>query len=147
MPLTVDATGNQLTYQIIGAAMTVHNALGPGYKEEVYEKALFAELDQRGLAVQRQAQVEVWHAEMQTGLFFLDLLVEDQVIVEIKAFSHLLTHDELAQVVNYLKAAQKPVGLLLNFGRGKLEYKRIYPSRDTQEEIQRIGRDNALKKY
>ena len=72
-------------------------------------------------------QVEVWHAEMLVGLFFLDLLVEDQVVVEVKALAHQLTNDEKAQVINYLTATQKPVALLLNFSRRKLEYKRLYP--------------------
>jgi GxxExxY protein len=63
VPLVDDATGNDLTYRIIGAAMTVHNALGPSYKEEVYEKALVAQLRQEGVFVQDQYPVEVWHAE------------------------------------------------------------------------------------
>lgn len=81
MSLIKDTTGNTTTYQIIGAAMTVHNSLGPGYKEEVFEKALFAELCKIGLGAETQVQVDVWHADMQVGLFYLDILVEDQVIV------------------------------------------------------------------
>jgi GxxExxY protein len=143
--LVIDPTGNQLTYQVIGAAMAVHNELGPGYKEEVYEKALCVELNQRGIFAQRQVQVTVDHLEEMVGIFYLDLLADDQVVIEVKALSHQLTGDELAQVINYLKAADKPVGLLFNFGRRKLEYKRIFPPVSSSP-VQRVGRDNAHRK-
>jgi GxxExxY protein len=73
------------------------------------------------------------------------LFVEDQVVVEVKAFSHQLTNDERAQVINYLKATGAPVGLLFNFGRRKLEYKRIFPGKASNGPVQRLGRDNVLK--
>ena len=144
--LVVDATGNDLTYRIIGAAMAVHNRLGPGYKEEVYEKAMEVELNQSSLEVQCQVPVPVEYAGEQVAIFYLDLLVESQVVVEIKALSHLLTNDELAQVINYLKASGSPVGLLLNFGRRRLEYKRVFPSKDSGSPVRRTGRDHALRK-
>jgi len=78
------------------------------------------------------------------GLFILDLYVEDQVVVEVKAFSHPLTNDELAQAINYLKATQAPVALLFNFGRRKLEYRRVFPGKSGSP-LQRIGRDDVLK--
>ena len=143
--LVEDATGNDLTYRIIGAAMAVHNSLGPGYKEEVYERTLDVELNQRGITVQRQFPVEVRHAESLVGLFYLDMLVEGQIVVEVKAFSHQLTNDERAQVINYLKATGAPVGLLFNFGRRKLEYKRIFPGLKKDYPIQRVGRDDVRK--
>ena len=144
-PLVVDATGNDLTYRIIGAAMAVHNAFGYGYKEEVYEKALGTELTQQNIAVVNQYPVSVDHAGQQVALFYLDLLVEGKVIVEIKAFSHQLTKDELAQVINYLKATGAPVALLFNFGRRKLEYHRIFPGSAADKSVQRLGRDNVIK--
>lgn len=144
--LIVDPTGNDLTYRIIGAAMDVHNQLGMGYKEEVYEVALEKELNTRSLTVSRQYPVPVEYENEQVAIFYLDLLVEDQVVVEVKAFSHQLTNDERAQVINYLKATRAPVGLLFNFGRRKLEYKRIFPGRAGDKPIMRIGRDNILKK-
>jgi GxxExxY protein len=67
--------------------------------------------------------------------------MEKQVVVEIKAFSHQLTNDELAQVINYLKATGAPVGLLFNFGRRKLDYRRVFPAKDMKP-AQRIGRDD-----
>lgn len=143
--LVVDATRNSLTYLIIGAAMAVHNALGPGYKEEVYERALVAELIRLGVEVRNQYRVEVQHAGVVVAIFFLDLFVAGQVVVEIKAFSHQLTNDELAQVINYLKATGAPVGLLFNFGRRKLEYRRVFPGKNLEQPVQRLGRDNVKK--
>lgn len=142
--LVADATGNDLTYRVIGAAMAVHNSLGPGYKEEVYERALYSELAQRDIAVERQFGVEVHHEGIQVALFYLDLFVESTVVVEVKAVSHQLTNDERAQLINYLKAAGAPVGLLFNFGRRKLEYRRIFPGRD-RGPVRRLGRDDVKK--
>jgi GxxExxY protein len=142
--LVQDATGNDLSYRVIGAAMAVHNAIGVGYKEEVYEQALFAELSQRGIAVSRQYPVEIIHADMPVALFYLDLFVEQIVVVEIKALSHQLTNDERAQVLNYLKATAAPVGLLFNFGRRRLQYQRIFPPVQHPGPVQRLGRDDIL---
>jgi GxxExxY protein len=76
-PLVVDPTGNDLTYRIIGAAMNVHNEIGPGFKEEVYETALAVELTKQGIAAQRQCPVPVIFQGEQVALFYLDLYVED----------------------------------------------------------------------
>jgi GxxExxY protein len=145
-PLVVDQTGNDLTFRIIGAAMTVHNRIGPGYKEEVYERALQVELNNLDIAVQRQVPVSVEYETEPVALFYLDLYVEDQVVVEVKAFHHLLTNDERAQVINYLKATRAPVGLLFNFGRRRLDFHRIFPAQNSQTPVARTGRDNILKK-
>ena len=142
--LVQDATNNDLTYRIIGAAMSVHNALGSGYKEEVYERALAVELKRQEIGVESQYPVEVHYDGAPVALFYLDLFVETTVVVEIKAFSHQLTDDERAQVINYLKATGAPIGLLFNFGRRKLEYQRIFPSR-SDGPVQRLGRDNVKK--
>ncbi len=106
---------------------------------------MVAELRQLGIQTRCQVPVEVWHADAPVALFYLDLFVEEQVVVEIKAFSHQLTNDERAQIINYLKATQAPIGLLFNFGRRKLEYKRIFPGRAANQPVQRIGRDNVKK--
>jgi len=144
MPLVTDATGNDLTYRIIGAAMSVHNEIGHGFKEEVYEKALEAKLNSAGINVESQYQVCVEYEGIQVAVFYMDLFAEQQVVIEVKAFSHQLTNDELAQVINYLKATGAPVGLLFNFGRRKLEYRRVFPGKDMKP-IQRLGRDNVVK--
>jgi GxxExxY protein len=144
MSLVTDATENKLTYRIIGAAMALHNELGYGYKEEVYEKALEARLNSEEIPVERQYEVHVEYEGIHVAIFYLDLFAANQVVIEVKAFSHQLTNDELAQVINYLKATGAAVGLLLNFGRRKLEYRRVFPGKDMKP-IQRIGRDNVLK--
>jgi GxxExxY protein len=142
--LVQDDTGNRLTYDIIGAAMAVHNALGSGYKEEVYERALAVELAQRNIPAERQFAVEVQHQGVSVALFYLDLFVGASVVVELKAFPHQLTNDEIAQVINYLKATGASVGLLFNFGRRSLEYRRIFPPRNISV-VGRLGRDNVKK--
>ena len=144
-PLVQDLTGNDLTYRIIGAAMTVHNALGQGYKEEVYERALAAELTKMGILIAVQVPIDIYHDDSHVALFYLDLLVEGQVVVEIKAFSHQLTNDELAQLINYLEATNVPVGLLFNFGRRKLEFHRVFPGKANNQPVQRVGRDDVRK--
>ena len=144
MSLATDTTGNDLTYRIIGAAMAVHNEIGYGFKEEVYEKALQVKLNQEGVGAERQYPVSVRFEGEQVAIFYLDLFAEGQVVIEVKAFSHQLTNDELAQMINYLKAAGAPVGLLFNFGRRKLEYRRVFPGKDMKP-VQRLGRDNVIK--
>jgi len=144
MPLAVDKTENDLTYRIIGAAMAVHNEIGPGFKEEVYEKALEVKLNHGEVNVERQYPVSVQFEGEQVAIFYLDLFAENQVVIEVKAFSHQLTNDELAQMINYLKATGALVGLLFNFGRRKLEYRRVFPGKDVKPG-QRLGRDNVIK--
>jgi GxxExxY protein len=133
-----------LTYRIIGAAMAVHNKLGAGFKEEVYEKTMLVELNQWNISAISQYPVPVDYEGEQVALFYLDLAVEDRVVVEVKALSHQLTNDERAQVINSLKATGAPVGLLFNFGRRALEYKRIFPGHSDNTPIQRTWRDNIL---
>jgi|SRR6266496_4150710 len=145
MPLVVDPTGNDLTYRLIGLAMGVHNEIGHGFKEEVYEKAMEVKLNHASIEPNRQYEVFVDFEGERVATFYLDFFVEKQVVVEVKAFSHQLTNDELAQVINYLKATGAPVGLLFNFGRRKLEYRRVFPGKDVKP-VQRIGRDNVIKK-
>lgn len=144
MSLVIDTTGNDLTYKIIGAAMNVHNEIGYGFKEEVYEKALEVKLNQLGIHVERQYRVNVEYEKETVAIFYLDLFAEQKVVIEIKAFSHQLTNDELAQVINYLKATGASVGLLFNFGRRRLEYRRVFPGKDIKP-VQRLGRDNIIK--
>lgn len=115
MPLVVDATGNNLTYKIIGLAMEVHNEIGHGFKEEVYEKALEVKLNHAGIEPNRQFEVVIDYESERVATFYVDLFPSQQVAVKIKAFSHQLTNDKLAQVINYLKATGAPVALLFNF--------------------------------
>ena len=114
----------ELTHSIIGAAMEVHQILGPGFLEYVYEEALCYELKQRGINFDRQEKLEIFYKDwLIPRKYKVDLLVEDKVIVEIKATSGLTEIDE-AQLINYLKATKKRLGLLLNFGTQQLEIRR-----------------------
>lgn len=145
MPLVTDATGNDLTYKLIGMAMEIHNEIGHGFKEEVYEKAFEVKLNHADIEPFHQFEVFVDFEGERVATFYLDLFPQQLVVVEVKAFSHQLTNDEMAQVINYLKATGAPVGLLFNFGRRKLEYRRVFPGKDMKP-VQRVGRDNAIKK-
>jgi len=131
---------NDLTYKIIGAAMKVHNALGPGLKEAFYQRALSVEMEKAGLSFHTEFAVEVHLDQARVGLLYLDHLVNDEIVVEEKALPHMLTNEELAQVITYLCATGKTVGLLINFGRRGLEYRRILPPRDISRWRERIHR-------
>ena len=136
-----DKPYSELTYRVLGAAMRVHNALGPGLKEAFYQRALSLELENGGLGFEAEYSVEVELEGVRVGLLYLDHLVEGELIVEEKAFSHLLTDDEIAQVITYLCATYKKVGLLLNFGRHRLEYRRIFtPTSNVERWRERIRR-------
>ena len=113
----------QLTGTVIGCAMQVHTILGPGYLESVYQNALAHELRKRGVLVELKKRVLVQYDGVVVGDYEADMLVEDRVLVENKAIRSLTPRDE-AQLVNYLTATQLDIGLLLNFGAGRLEFKR-----------------------
>src|SRR3990172_3407955 len=102
--LNSDAPRQEVTYRITGAAMRVHSDLGPGHREEVYERAMLSRLPEAGLTVEQQVPVEVSLDDGDLLIYYLDLLVEQDVIVEIKALSHPLTNDDLAQGIDYLAA-------------------------------------------
>ena len=114
----------RLTYKIIGAAMEVHKTLGPGFLEAVYEEALAHEFDLRDIHYERQKEIRVKYKEITAKCYTADFLVEEKVVVEIKAIKQL-TEIEEAQLQNYLKASDVRVGLLINFGEKSLEYRRI----------------------
>ena len=124
---------DEITYKIIGLAMEAHSRLGPGLKEEIYQKAMEEMLERAKMNYEPQRQVEVYFGVRLVGLLFIDILVEGSVIVELKALSHPVTNNEIAQVITYLKAEGANVGLLLNFGRKYLEYKRIFPPKKITE--------------
>ena len=104
-----------LTQRIIGCAFKVHNTLGAGFLEQVYENALRIELTKQGLHVKQQAPIEVFYEGQMVGNYFADLWVEGRVIVELKAVRALNKAHEV-QLVNYLTATGVDTGLLLNFG-------------------------------
>jgi len=108
MGLVTDAPYQKLCYDIIGAAMLVHNKQGPGHKEKLYQRSLTARLRDIGLKVEEEVRVEIDFEGRPVGLLYLDHLVEDAVIVEDKAFSHMLTNEDIAQVITYLAEAHFP---------------------------------------
>ncbi|MEO0005852.1 MAG: hypothetical protein RJA20_48 [Bacteroidota bacterium] len=114
---------NEITYQIRGAAFRVHAALGPGLFESVYEAALKYELEKSGLQVQRQVGLPMVYKEIKFDLGFrLDLLVEQQIIVEVKSVE-CLNEVHFKQVMTYLRLSNKQLGLLINFNVKSLEDK------------------------
>lgn len=111
-----------ITEQIIKAFYKVYNVLGYGFLEKVYQNALLIELIEMGLSVEKQGQIKVYYEDREVGEYFADLIVEECVIIELKATDGLCEEHEF-QLVNYLKATEIEVGLLLNFGK-KPEFKR-----------------------
>jgi GxxExxY protein len=113
-----------LTEQILSAAFKVSNTLGAGFLEKVYENALVIELRRAGMKVEQQKPLQVRYEGAVVGEYQADVIVEKRVIVECKATSHLDPVGE-AQLLNYLRATGIHVGLLLNFGRPKLQHRRL----------------------
>lgn len=120
-----DGKQYDLCGQAIGAAMRVHSALGPGFLESVYQNALIWELQKLGLKVDAQTSITVHYDGQVVGLFTADLLINDSLIVELKA-NQLLAKVHEVQLVNYLVATGTNEGLLLNFGVERLEYKKKF---------------------
>ncbi len=113
---------SDLTDKIIKAFYKVYNVLGYGFLEKGYENALFLELKELGLYVEKQRSITVYYEGMEIGEYYADLIVENNVIIELKAAESLCEEHEF-QLINYLKATEIEVGLLLNFGK-KPELKR-----------------------
>ena len=114
----------QVSGEIIGAAFAVSNELGVGYLEEVYERALLAELTLRNVKARQQERIIVQYKEIVVGEYVADLIVDDRIIVEIK-HSDGFDNVHLAQCLNYLKATGLKLCLLINFGKPTIEWKRI----------------------
>ena len=115
---------NRLSERIIGCALAVANRLGAGFLEKVYENALAHELRKAGLAVAQQRGIEVMYDGVIVGQYAADLLVQDSVIVELKAVK-VMDDVHRAQCLNYLRATGLHLCLLMNFGQPRLEFKRI----------------------
>jgi len=113
----------ELTQGIIGAAFEVHNILGNGFLEKVYQNALAKELGLRGYQVGVEVKIPVFYKDETVGDYYADILVNERIIVELKAVNDLTSQHE-AQLLNYLKATGHKVGLLLNFGTNRVQIKR-----------------------
>ncbi|MFL0683896.1 GxxExxY protein [Algoriphagus aquaeductus] len=114
-----------LTYQINGCAMKVHNTLGNGFQEVIYQRCLAIELERAGLIFQREEEHEIYYDGIKVGTRRVDFVVENLVIVELKAVI-TLEDVHLAQAKNYVVAYDKPIGLLINFGARSLQFKKVF---------------------
>lgn len=115
---------SDLTEKIIGCAMKVHSSLGNGFQEVIYQRALAIELTEAGLEFAREQERDIFYRDKKIGTRRVDFFVEDRVLVEIKALT-ALEDVHLAQAINYLEAFKMEIGLLLNFGARRLEFKRL----------------------
>jgi GxxExxY protein len=115
---------SDLTGLIIGCAMKVHSTLGNGFQEVIYQRCLAIEMEKQGLRYSRELEMEIYYEEICVGARRVDFLVDNKIMVELKAISSL-DDTHLAQALNYLEAYKLETGLLLNFGSKSLEIKRI----------------------
>jgi len=131
----IETPYDHLTYRIIGCAMAVHRRRGPGYREDTYQRDLEVHFAENGLAYVAQKNIEVYDSEngdVLVGYYIPDFIVEEKVVVEIKALRGL-DNSHIAQVIAYLAVTGCPIGLLLNFGTRSLQKRRIFPPRDVVE--------------
>lgn len=112
----------ELSGRIINCFFKVYNTLGYGFLEKVYENAMMIELRKNGIKAQKQKPIRVFYERESVGIYFADIIVENLIILELKAHEYVAAESEL-QLINYLKATDKEVGLLLNFGK-KPEFRR-----------------------
>ena len=116
---------DKLTYQIIGCALKVHNILGNGFQEVIYQRCFALELERAGLSFGREVEQPIYYRGVEVGNRRADFIVANQVVVELKALT-ALEKVHIAQAKNYLVAYDFEIGLLINFGASSLEYKRIF---------------------
>lgn len=117
-----DLKHKELTETIIKAFYKVYNILGYGFLEKVYENSMLIELKNAGLLVEKQKKIKVFYGELEVGEYFADLVVDGKIIIELKATDFLKNEHEY-QLINYLRATEAELGLLINFGK-KPEFKR-----------------------
>jgi GxxExxY protein len=115
---------SELSYQIMGAIFEVHKKLGPGFLESVYQKALIEELSGRGMDVETEKVIDLTYKNKKIGTHRLDLVMDDKVVVELKTAESFSIHHK-AQVTSYLKASGYKLGILVNFSKAKVEYRRV----------------------
>jgi GxxExxY protein len=115
---------SEITQKIIGSAMKVHNTLGSGFQEVIYQRALAIEMSKQGLSFVREMEMPIFYENEEIGRRRVDFFVEGKIMVELKAVSEL-EKVHLAQALNYLEAYKMEIGLLINFGNTKLDFKRL----------------------
>ena len=132
---------SELTSKIIGCAMKVHSALGNGFQEVIYQRALEIEMSDEGIIFNREYEMPVYYKNQQIGTRRVDFLVEETVSVELKALT-ALEDVHLAQAINYLEAYDLEVGLLINFGAKSLQFKRLFNKSWKSKNPENQGSDN-----
>jgi GxxExxY protein len=126
---------NAITHKIIGCALVVHRKLGPGLREDSYERTLALKLEEAGMDFEAQRHYAVEDQQQRfIGYYIPDFIVEEKVIVEIKALKGV-DNSHLAQVIGYLVASQCPIGLQINFGERSLKYRRVFPPHKVTQHI------------
>ena len=115
---------SDITEKIIGSAMTVHSTLGNSFQEVIYQRCLELEMKKQGLIFSREVEIPIFYDGIKVGTRRVDFLVEEKVLVEMKAVTQL-EKVHLAQALNYLESFKLQVGLLINFGSTRLEFKRL----------------------
>ncbi|MFH1546190.1 MAG: GxxExxY protein [Patescibacteria group bacterium] len=121
----------EITEKIIGCAMKVHSALGNGFQEVIYQRALAIEFADASLEFSREHEMEIFYKKQRIGTRRVDFFVEGKIMVEIKAITKL-EDVHLAQAMNYLEAYELKIGLLLNFGAKSLEFKRVHNNKPSE---------------
>ncbi|HRZ43085.1 MAG TPA: GxxExxY protein [Bacteroidales bacterium] len=133
-----DLLHKELTNRILNCFFKVYNTLDFGFLEKVYENAILVELKEQGLKADKQKKINVYYNNITVGEYFTDIIVEDTIIVELKASECLIKENEL-QLINYLKATDKEVGLLLNFGKNPEFRRKIFTNdRKSQKPMTRF---------
>ncbi len=117
--------GNELTYKIIGCAMKVHNTIGPGFKEVIYQRCLAIEFDKAGISYEREKEQKIFYEGIVVGKGRADFIVKNEISVELKAIVNL-ENANIAQAKSYTVAYDFPLGLLINFGAESLQYKLMF---------------------
>ncbi len=136
----------ELTETIIGRAMLVHRTLGPGFLESVYQNALAHELRKAGLNIECEKKLQVRYDDIVVGDFSADMVINSCILIENKAVQSIISAHEV-QLVNYLTATEIDIGLLLNFGANRLQFKRkyrTYKPKNSRQDLQ-DGQDEILK--
>lgn len=131
-----DLLHKEISKPILKVFYDVYNQLGYGFLEKVYQNAMYFELKSQGYKVEAQKQIKVYFKNQLVGEFYADLLIEDAIIVELKACEHLV-NSHVAQLLNYLKATQIEIGLVLNFGETP-EFKRLVYTNNRKSNIKNL---------
>lgn len=124
---------SDVTGKIIGCAMKVHSTLGNGFQEVIYQRCVAIEMEKQGLSFARELEMTIHYEGVEVGTRRVDFLVENKIMVELKALS-MLEDVHLAQALNYLEAYKLETGLLINFGARSLEFKRVTNERKLSDE-------------